>query len=192
MRRVGVHMYITLDGLNEFPSYPGSGDPPPGEESALSAEMWDKWWESIDTLLFDPTTYEQWAEFWPSSRRTPEEHPWYRRMSEFADGAQKVVLSDRTVPLTWANSRLMVGDVGDSLATLRKEAGKNFAVVAPDLARELCGRGLLDDYLFAVFPVILGKGHPFFGPLPEQRTLRLVECRQFKAGELFLRYETAR
>jgi dihydrofolate reductase len=154
--------------------------------------MWVQRWGSIDTLLFDRETYEQWADFWPTSKRTSEEHPWFRQMSEFAERAQKVVLSDSAGTTAWTNSRTIEGDVSASVARLRREPGKNMVVVAPELGRELMRRGLIDDYLFAVMPVILGKGHQFFGELEGQQTLRLVEVRHFKAGELFLHYETAR
>lgn len=191
-RRIVLSMYMTLDGFNVFPSYPGSGDPPASVEDPVSTEMWVKRWGSVDTLLFDRRTYEEWAEFWPTSKRTPGEHPWYRQMSEFAEKAQKAVLSDSPVPATWKNSRVLAGDVGASVARLREEDGKNLVVVAPDLGRELMRRGLIDEYLFAICPVILGKGRQFFGEMEGQQTLRLVEVKHFRAGELFLHYETAR
>jgi dihydrofolate reductase len=113
-------------------------------------------------------------------------------MSEFAEKTQKVVISDSVGGTTWANSRVLEGAVAEAVARLRREPGKNVVVVAPELGRELMRRGLVDDYLHAVMPVILGKGHPFFGPLEGQQTLRLVEVKHFKAGELFHLYETAR
>jgi dihydrofolate reductase len=190
-RRITLSLYMTLDGYNEFPSYPGS-EPPASEPDLVADAMWVQRWGSIDTLLFDREMYEQWADFWPTSKRTPEEHPWFRQMSEFAEKAQKVVISDSAGRTTWANSRMLEGDVAAAVARLRSEPGKNMVVVAPDLGRELIRRGLIDDYLFAVMPVILGKGHQFFGELEGQQTLRLVEVKHFKAGELFLHYETAR
>ena len=146
----------------------------------------------MDTLLFDWETYEQWADFWPTSKRTSGEHPWFQQMSEFAEKAQKVVLSDSAGETTWANSRILDGDAAASVAKLRGEPGKNMVVVAPALARDLMRRGLIDDYLFAISPVILGKGNQFFGELEGQQTLRLVEVKHFKAGEMFLHYETVR
>lgn len=184
-------MYITLDGYNEFPSYPGS-EPKPSEPELVGDAMWVQRWGSMDTLLFDRKTYEEWADFWPTSKRTPEEHPWFRQLSEFAEKAQKVVISNSAGPTTWANSRTLEGDVAEAVARLRREPGKDMVVVAPGLGRELMRRGLIDDYLFAVCPVILGKGHQFFGGLESQQTLRLVEVKRFKAGELFLHYETVR
>lgn len=190
-RRIILSMYLTLDGYNEFPDYPGSL-PSASEPDLVADAMWIQRWGSIDTLLFDQETYDQWADFWPISRRTSEEHPWFRQMSEFAEKAQKVVISDSAVGTTWANSRMLDGDVGAAVARVRTEPGKNMVVVAPGLGRELMRRGLIDDYLLAVCPVILGKGHQFFGALEVQQTLRLVEVKHFKAGELFLHYESAR
>jgi dihydrofolate reductase len=190
-RRIMLSMYLTLDGYNEFPSYPGS-EPQASEPDLVADAMWVRRWGSIDTLLFDRETYEQWSDFWPISKRAPEEHPWFRQMSEFAERAQKVVISDSVVPTSWANSRALQGDVAAAVNKLREEPGKNVVVVAPGLGLELLRRNLIDDCLFAVMPVILGKGHRFFGELEHQATLRLVEVQRFKAGELFLHYEVAR
>ncbi len=90
-RRVILSMYLTLDGYNEFPSYPGSM-PPPSEPDRVADAMWVERWASFDTLLYDKGTYEEWADFWPLAMRTPEEHPWFRQMSEFAEKAQTRVL----------------------------------------------------------------------------------------------------
>lgn len=190
-RRVILSMYLTLDGYNEFPSYPGS-EPKATEPDWVADAMWVQRWESFDTLLFDSKTYEEWADFWPTSKRTPEEHPWFGQMSEFAEKAQKVVISDSQPRTTWVNSRFLEGDVATAIARLRREPGKDMVVVAPGLGRELMRQGLVDDYLFAVSPVILGKGQQFFGEMDRQQTLRLVELKRFKAGELFLHYETVR
>ncbi len=190
-RKILLSMYLTLDGFNEFPSYPGS-EPPASEPERVAEAMWVERWGDFDTLLFDRETYDQWAEFWPQSKRTTGEHPWFRQMSEFADRAQKVVLSDSPVPTPWARSRSLEGDVAAAVARLRGEPGKAMVVVAPALGRELMRRGLIDEYLFAIAPVILGKGHAFFGEMEAQQTLRLVEVRRFEAGELFLHYETVR
>jgi dihydrofolate reductase len=190
-QRIILSMYLTRDGYNEFPSYPGS-EPPPAEPDQVADAMWAQRWGSFDTLLFDRATYEQWAEFWPLSKRAPDEHPWFRQMSEFAEGAQKVILSDDGGPAAWANPRTIAGDLSTAVAQLPRELGGQMVVVAPGLGRDLMRLGLIDEYLFAVMPVLLGKGHSFFGELESQQTPRLVEVKRCTAGELFLHYETAR
>ncbi len=188
-RKVILSMYLTLDGYNEFPSYPGS-EPHAPEPDLVADAMWIQRWDSFDTLLYDPKTYEEWADFWPMSKRTAGEHPWFRQMSEFAERVQKVVVSESPCRTTWANSKVIEGRASSAVTRLRAESGKAMVVVAPGLGRELMREGLVDEYLFAVCPVILGKGKQFFGELDRQQTLRLVEERHFRAGELFLHYET--
>lgn len=184
-------MYLTLDGYNEFPSYPGS-DIPVNEPELIAEEMWVKRWGAIDTLLFDLQTYSEWSDFWPIANRTADEHPWFRQMSDFAERVQKVVLAESPGPTSWARTRFIPGDPGGTVERLKNETGGTMAVVAPRLGMELTRRGLIDDYFFAVMPVILGKGRRFFEELEHQQTLRLVEVKHFKAGELFLHYQAVR
>jgi dihydrofolate reductase len=194
MRRVALELYITLDGFNEFPIYPGSDEPRhPEQPDLVATEMWIKHWDSFDTLLFDAGTYRQWAEFWPGKLRKPEEHPWFHEMSRFADRVQKVVLSDGPVASDWSPTRTVPADPTAAIELLRKEPGKDMALVGGTrLAREFMRSGLIDDYYFAVFPVILGHGDRLFEELPKQVTLSLVEVRRFPYGEVFLHYTAVR
>lgn len=181
-------MYLTLDGYNEFPTYPGS-EPSAEEPERVGEEMWIKRWDSIDALLFDRPTYEEWAEFWPVANRTAGEHPWFRQMSEFAERVEKIVFSDLPRPTAWARTRFIPGDLATAVSKLKDGAGGTMAAVAPRLGMELMREGLIDDYFFAIAPVVLGRGHRFFEEMDHQRTLRLVEVKSFKAGELVLHYQ---
>ncbi len=187
-RTVSLQMYLTLDGYNEFPTYPGS-NPANDEPDPIAEEMWIKRWDSIDVLLFDPQTYGEWADFWPLEKRTPDEHPWFRQMSEFSERVEKIVLGERPSSAVWSNTRYVPGEVGEAVRGLKMGTGGTIATVAPKLGMDLSRRGLIDDYFFAVMPVILGKGRKFFEELEHQRTLRLVEVKSFPAGELFLHYQ---
>lgn len=189
-RNVSLSMYITLDGFNEFPPYPGS-EPRAEEPELVAEEMWTKRWASFDALIFDWRTYQEWAEFWPIENRTAGEHPWFRQMSEFSDRVQKIVLGESPRPTAWARTRFVPGDLGQAIRDLKNETGGTMVVVAPVLGMELIRRGLVDEFLFAVSPVILGKGKRLFEHLDLQQTLRLAEVKSFPAGELFLHYFAA-
>ncbi|MGI0079129.1 MAG: dihydrofolate reductase family protein [Nitrososphaerales archaeon] len=193
MRKVILRMYITLDGYAAFPKYPGSGDPPKDETDPVSYEMWVRHWKSTDTILFDRTTYEQWSDFWPSSKRKRSEHRYYHDFSHFLDVAQKIVFSRMPWKAEWKNTRIMRGDLATAITQLKKEPGKNMALVGgTGLAQELMQKNLIDEYFLAVFPVILGKGPPLFDKLRKQVTLRLVRAKSCKYGEVVLHYETVR
>jgi len=62
----------------------------------------------------------------------------------------------------------------------------------PSLVHEFIQRGLADDYRIAVWPVILGRGNHYWGPMFKQQTLKLNSVKTLKNGELILHYETVR
>ena len=140
-RKVILLMYTTFDGYCEFPQYPGS-EPGVDQPELVGEEMWAKRWDSIDTLLYDAKSYGEWAEYWPIANRTAGEHPWIRRLSEYSERVNKVVLSSTPRPTTWAHTRFIPGDPGEALGALKKEPGANMAVVAPKLVWDSFGSWL--------------------------------------------------
>jgi dihydrofolate reductase len=52
--------------------------------------------------------------------------------------------------------------------------------------------GLIDEYVLATAPVLVGGGTPFFANLDNRVKLNLVETRTFPDGVLLTRYETTR
>ncbi|MGP8124838.1 MAG: dihydrofolate reductase family protein [Nitrososphaerales archaeon] len=180
-------MYITLDGRAEFPKYAGSDDP---ESGVIDDEMWRKRWKSIDTLLLGRRAYEDWARFWPPSKRKPSDPEFIKEFSRFAHDCKKVVFSNSLRRATWKNSRVVGGDVVEVVSSLKKEPGDNIAVGGgPLLAQQFMQHGLVDDYFLTVLPVLLGNGKPFYGSMDEQQNLRLVDVKRSKHGELFLHYK---
>ena len=60
------------------------------------------------------------------------------------------------------------------------------------LAAAAMRAGLIDEYVLATAPVLVGGGTPFFTALEERVNLNLVETRTFPDGVLLTRYETRR
>ena len=58
------------------------------------------------------------------------------------------------------------------------------------LAAAAMRAGLIDQYVLATAPVLLGGGTPFFTALDNWVNLTLVETRTFPDGVLLTRYET--
>ena len=52
--------------------------------------------------------------------------------------------------------------------------------------------GLIDEYLIATHPVLVGGGTPFFSALDSWVNVRLVETRTFPGDVILTRYETRR
>jgi dihydrofolate reductase len=59
----------------------------------------------------------------------------------------------------------LTGDIGEAVATARGAAGgKNLEILGADVAGQCLGRGLVDEILVYVLPVLLGDGVPFSAP----------------------------
>ena len=57
---------------------------------------------------------------------------------------------------------VLTGDIGDAVATaLAAAGGKNVEILGADVAAQALRRGLVDEILVYVLPVVLGDGIPF-------------------------------
>jgi dihydrofolate reductase len=58
-----------------------------------------------------------------------------------------------------------------------------------ELAQSLFEADLIDEIGLNIHPVLLGSGIPLFLPMQRQVDLELAECKVFKTGCLFVRYQ---
>ena len=65
-------------------------------------------------------------------------------------------------------------------------------VATPTEVQAAMRAGLIDEYVLATAPVLVGSGTPFFTTLDDWVDLTLVETRTFPEGVVLTRYETRR
>lgn len=196
-------MFMTLDGVAEFPDYPEDPEPnAPGE----APPMWASRLDSTDTLLLGRRTYEKWAAFWPRWKDEPTAGKFMREFSRYADRAEKVVFSKTLPSADWPTSRIVRGDLGEEVARLKSLPGKDIVLGGgPKLAQSFLERDLADELFITVFPSIVGGGKPFFRVVgnpdhdedvvprgaPGRHDFTLLEARPHKTGALLLHYARA-
>jgi dihydrofolate reductase len=60
---------------------------------------------------------------------------------------------------------ILSGDIGEAVATaLNAAGGKDLEILGADVAGQCLGRGLVDEILVYVLPLLLGDGIPFSSP----------------------------
>jgi dihydrofolate reductase len=164
------------DGLGWLMGYESPyerGEEPEGE-SARGAV--DAYMEGIGALVMGSTTYEfllREAENWPYGERPS----W--------------VLTSRELPLAeGADVRFHDGPVEDIHAEMLEAAGDRdlWVLGGGPVASQLVDKGLLDDLLVTIVPVVLGAGKTLFEK-PIDRPMKLVGTRVFDSGMVELRYE---
>ena len=84
---------------------------------------------------------------------------------------------------SWTHPRVAKGDLGEEIAKLKREEGKDIvAYGGASFAQSLIELDVIDDYRFLIHPVILGNGLPVFTKAKELMALELVEERRFPKG----------
>jgi dihydrofolate reductase len=134
-------------------------------------------------LLLVRRTYEDFAGFWPHQTDNP--------FTPVLDNAQKYVASTTlTEPLPWRNSTLLAGDASDAVAELRRQDGPDIGVLGSgELIRSLMRRGLIDEYLLLIHPLVLGTGRRLFPDDGPRAELRLVDSLTTTTGVLIATYQ---
>jgi dihydrofolate reductase len=187
MGRIVVTEFISLDGVIEDPG--GSED---FRHSGWSFEI-DRGEEggkfkldetmNSSALLLGRTTYEGFAEAWPS------------RDGEFADkfnNMPKYVVSSTLKDPEWTNSTVLSGDLATEVSRLKEELDGDIVVHgSAQLAQALLEQGLVDELRLMVFPVVLGSGKRLFGETSDKKPLRLSDSRTVGDGVAILTYVPA-
>ena len=170
MSRVVVIQHLSLDGVMQAPGHaeedPRDGfghggwaqaDNDPVMQDVLGARMGASW-----SLLLGRLTYERFADFWPRQAPNP--------FTDALNRVRKYVASTTlTEPLGWVNSELLKGDAADAVAELREQQEDTLVVFGSGvLVRSLLARGLVDEFVLQIHPLVLGSGRRLFpeaGPL---------------------------
>jgi dihydrofolate reductase len=170
VRKLFLQLHVSVDGYFDGPDQEL-------DWFVLDDEFFayvDTMLESIDGILLGRTTYEGFAAHWPNS--TQAEAP---RMNSLP----KFVASTTLRNATWSNTTIIADDVPNAVARMKKEPGKDLAIIGSSiLASTLAAHGLIDEYRFFVVPVLLGRGKRFLDVLPDRLELTLQETRGSGSG----------
>lgn len=187
MRRLRYGMNVSLDGYTAAP----------GDDigwSVPSDELFQWWSDRVGATglaLYGRRLWETMSSYWPTAEQqtgvTPAEVEFARRWMDMP----KVVFPSTEVPVDW-NTRLVIGDALAEITRLKAEDGGPMDIGGATLAAAAMRAGLVDEYVLATAPVLVGGGTPFFTALDSRVDLRLVESRTFPVGVVLTRYETSR
>jgi dihydrofolate reductase len=86
---------------------------------------------------------------------------------------------------SWAEAKVMTGDLAAEIAALKKQPGKDLlAHGGLEFAQNLVQTGLVDEYWIAMHPVAAGMGIGLFDKLSKPLYLKLVETKVFSTGAM--------
>ncbi|KDN84133.1 dihydrofolate reductase family protein [Kitasatospora cheerisanensis] len=187
MRRLIYGMNVSLDG---YIAAPGDdlGWSVPSEELF---RFWSDLLAETGVSLYGRKLWRTMSSHWPTADRQPGATPADIEYARRWRAMSKVVFSSTVDEVDW-NTRLVRGDAVAEIARLKAEDGGPMVIGGATLAGAAVRAGLVDEYLLATAPVLVGGGTPFFTALDDRVELELLETRPFPGGVLLTRYGTRR
>lgn len=179
MRKIIESTFVSLDGIidDTRPSTASRAEP-----QNWGSPYWDadhaaysgKLMEGADAMLLGRVTYEGFAEAW--SGRDGE-------AADTMNAMPKYVASRTLTEASW-NATILSGDVAEEVARLKEQPGGNILKWGTgELDRTLVEHGLVDEFHFWYFPVIVGAGkHLFEGAGFDTTHLKLADVEKFESG----------
>jgi dihydrofolate reductase len=187
MRKLIYGMNVTLDGY-----IAAAGDDIGWSEP--SDELFE-WWldqeRASGLTLYGRKLWETMSSHWPTADQQPGVSPLEVEFARNWRDSPKVVFSSTIETVDW-NTRLVSGDAVAEIARLKDEDGAPMTIGGATLAAAAMRAGLIDEYVLATHPVLVGGGTPFFTPVDSRVKLDLIETRTFPGGVVMTRYEARR
>jgi dihydrofolate reductase len=195
MRQVIVDEFLTLDGVMQAPGAADEDRDGGFEHGGWQMPYLDDVAQKFIAegivgaggFLLGRRTYEIFAGYWPTA---PAEEA---IVADPLNNLPKYVASTTlTEPLEWQNSSLLDGDVGEAVAALKQDAGRDLHVIGSgELVQTLMRRDLVDQYRLMINPVVLGGGKRLFRGDGDRKSLGLVNSVVTSTGVIIATYEAA-
>jgi len=182
VRKLISHTILTLDGVATFDAVADTiGELRGGE----AGEDFFNRLADEDAMLLGRTTYEEWAEYWPTST--------YEPFASHINSVPKFVVSRSLDAVPWgaqANATLVNGDLADAITDLKQQPGRSIGVHGSlTLVEGLLHADLLDEMRLEIYPVLAGQGERLFHDQPAPKRLRLVSSLIASNGVAVLTYQ---
>jgi dihydrofolate reductase len=101
----------------------------------------------------------------------------------------KYVFSRTLKDVTWKNSRLVHELDPREIEIMKRQPGKGIIIFGSgSVVSQLTQPGLIDEYQFAVCPILLGSGRPLLSGVLKRLRLDLLEAKALPSGDVLLRY----
>jgi dihydrofolate reductase len=186
MRKIVLHMSVSLDGFFEGPDHDIGWHRVDDELHTYVNEHL----APMSAFLEGRVSYELMEGFWPTADQDPGISPPMREFAGIWRDMPKIVFS-RTLEHVGENAEVRREVDPDEIRALKEEPGGDMAVGGADLADAFRRHDLIDEYRLYVNPVLLGRGRQLFAPADTPSDLRLVETHVFGNGVVLLRHARA-
>ena len=167
MRKLIVAEHISLDGVIQSPG--GPEEDPSGEfrlggwivpyADEVIGQALQALFSQPFELLLGRCTYEIFAAYWPRVQVDSAGHA----IADLFISVPKHVATHRSDTLDWQNSHALEGELADAIRALKHQDGADLLTWGSgDMVRQLLAAGLVDEFWFLIYPVVLARSKRLF------------------------------
>jgi dihydrofolate reductase len=182
MRNVVSHTFLTLDGVAAPDAVIDTI-----VELRDTKEVLDDFFGKMveeDAMLLGRVTYEEWADYWPTSTDQP--------FADHINRVPKYVFSRSLQATPWGehdSATLVRGDLAETVAELKQQPGGRIGVHGSlTIVEELLHADLLDEMRLEIYPIVAGTGKRLFTEGRAPKRLRLADSLVTGNGVAILTY----
>ena len=184
MRKVKLSMQMTINGYVAGPN--GENDWMTWNPDDEFLEFLNSHFDSSDTLLLGRKLADGFIKHWENTLEKNPDTPFARKIVD----TPKVVFTNTLDESAWNNTVLAKGDLAEEIAGLKKQDGKDIAVVGgAGLVSSLIKEGLIDEYHLIVNPTAIGSGMTIFNSLDGIRKFTPIGAKLYSGGKAVLSYK---
>ncbi len=184
MRKLKIMEHISLDGVIQHSA--DDGDFPYSDWSASFRTLAGR--DAVTAahggsfdLLLGRRTYDIWSSSWPKAPSSP--------IADGINAATKYVATHRPETLEWGPCEGLGPDIVDGVRRIKSQDGPDLVLWGSStLTSTLLERGLADELLLIVYPVLLGTGKRLFAEGTPARSFELVSTNATPSGVMFSLY----
>lgn len=182
MRKIRIFEHISLDGVIEHDGdYEYGTWTTPYRSPAGMAMLLDAYGTNFD-LLLGRNTYDAWSLFWPNAGDFP--------MANAINAATKYVVSHRPEGLKWGPVKNISENIVEELHKLKTIDGPNIVLSGSiSLTSVLLNTGLIDEVIFIVYPLLLGRGKRILADSFDANQLEYLSTKTTPTGILINTYK---
>jgi dihydrofolate reductase len=177
-RKVVFGINITIDGYC-------------GHETGIADDELHEYFTGLlqdsDVDIFGRNTYHLMYPYWHDVAVNQSETKTINEFARTFDSMPKIVFSTTLKSVEWNNTTLLHGNLREEIMKLKGQPGKNILIGGLNIASQVAGWDLIDEYHFVVHPIIAGKGPRLFES-DRNFTLKLVGSKTFRSGVVALQY----
>jgi len=178
VRKIVVYELSSLDGVAEAPeSFFTEWD------DMLDARIPEEI-ATQDAVILGRRTYDEWAQFWPSSQIEP--------FATFINGVTKYVATSKPLDQDWAKTTVIEGGLVEFVQDLEQQPGGDIGVHGSiSVAQALLAADVVDELRLVIAPCIVGRGRRLLDGLPSIR-LESIRSETSRSGYLLVDYRVIR